>query len=113
MGLIHDIIVMWSTLLRRIVKARSRCIWIGAIPSLYLPLILVVFALARDGPATVGELATSIWFVRLVEGVRMTISCWLSSSTYRRVVSTGYLRTKLAIIQVRNVAQSTNVLIIY
>ena len=42
----------------------------------------------------------------------MTISCGFSSTTYGRVVSTRYLRTKLTIIQVRNVAKSANILIV-
>lgn len=111
-GLIHDIIVVRSALLWRIVKARGSGVGVGAEARLDLTLILIVLALARDGSSPVGELASGIWLVWLVESVGMTISCRFSSSANGRVVPRRYLRTKLTIVKIGDVAQGANVLIV-
>jgi hypothetical protein len=113
MGLIHNIIVVRSGLLWRVVKPRSCRIWILVESFLHLTLIFVVVCLPADRAAAVRELAPRIRLIRLVKSVGMTVRSRFSSPAYSRVISAGYLRTKLTIIvQVRNIAQSADILII-
>lgn len=117
LGFVHNIIVMGSALLWRIVKARSCCVRTRAKAGVvHVGFVLVILCLStNDGPSSVGKFTSCIGFIWLVESVGMTISCRFSSSTCGRVISTWNLRVielSSVVIQVGNISQGAHVLII-
>ena len=78
----------------RIIEPAGRCVWIGTVVAhvqvfdvadeavVLVAIVEGVVAGATHRPSSIGEFASSVLFVRLVECVCMVVSCLLSSTTY-------------------------------
>jgi hypothetical protein len=98
LGFIHNIIVMRSALLRRVVEARSCLIGTCAeARGVHLPLVLILFTLASNRSSSIGKLSPCVWFIWFIESIGMTIGCRFSSATYCCVISTSTLRVELPV----------------
>ena len=95
LSVIHQIVLVWrSSSILRIVESGGRCIWIRA-KIVYVEVLVDAHETAvpvagvvkwsvgvtANGATAIRELASRIWFVRLVQRVSVVISCLLPSTT--------------------------------